>query len=167
MYATTADGQLKYWAGSIATHVININFIKKENEKGFKLPYYKAEKSIAYINDEGKLIKPKEKNGIKFETFVFDALLDAEKTVSIEVDRSREFSALKNKEGFNSPETVKKDLLRNYANWLRAAGFEVPVDENQIPLKNLEISPFFALDESEVMQKRDAVPELGAEIYIE
>jgi UDP-N-acetylglucosamine/UDP-N-acetylgalactosamine diphosphorylase len=167
MFAVNKDGALKYWAGNIATHLISVDFIERENASGFRLPYHKAEKSIAYITDKGKLHKPNEKNGIKFETFVFDALLDAQKTVSIEVDRRKEFSALKNKEGFNSPLTVRNDLLQTYSGWLKSADIDVPVDENNIPKLNLEISPLFALNEKEVKQKRNSIPRLYDGIYIE
>ncbi|TFH00733.1 MAG: UDPGP type 1 family protein, partial [Calditrichales bacterium] len=105
MYATNPDGSPKFWVGSIAMHLFNRTFLERENEGGFKLPYHLAEKNISYLDEAGKLIKPEEKNGIKFETFVFDALSDARTAMCLEIVREEEFSPLKNKEGENSPET--------------------------------------------------------------
>ncbi len=166
MYATTADGRLKFWAGSIAIHVINVEFVEKENKNGFKLPFHIAQKSIPYLNEKGEKVFPEEKNGFKFETFIFDALLDAQKTCTIEVEREKEFSAVKNKEGFESPQTAREDLMRNYARWLLAAGVEVPMGENGLPRYPLEISPLFALDEEEVRAKREQIPEITGPLYL-
>ena len=141
MYAKNSDGSLKLWAGNIATHLFDRKFLEKENESGFKLPYHLAEKSIAYLDESGKLMQPQGKNGIKFETFVFDALADARNIVCIEVDRSQEFSPLKNREGENSPETIRKDLIRVCTDWLNAAG-KKRLSEGQ---DAVEISPLVSL----------------------
>lgn len=167
MYATTPDGQLKFWAGSIAIHVINVDFIEAENKNGFKLPFHIAQKAIPFIDEKGQRIKPEEKNGYKFETFIFDALLDARKTCTIEVDRSKEFSAVKNKEGFESPQTAREDLMKNYAQWLQAAGIRVPMQENGLPLYPLEISPLFAMDADDVRRKKEHIPDISGPLYLE
>jgi len=142
MHARNPDRSLKLWAGNIATHLFNRRFLEKENESGFKLPYHTAEKSIPYLDEKGMLTEPHKKNGIKFETFVFDALADAQNTVCIEVDRTQEFSPLKNSEGENSPETVRADLNRVYRDWLVAAGHQELIQNDQ---KDVEISPLASL----------------------
>jgi len=167
MHAVNPDGSLKYWAGSIATHMINVDFIERENLGGFHLPFHIAEKNIPYIDENRQLVKPDEKNGIKFETFVFDALLDAKKTLTLEVERNLEFSALKNKEGFDSPETVKNDLLRIYANLLKEAGTHINTDGNGIPDMTIEISPLFALNTEDLRGKRNQIPAIFDGIYLE
>ncbi len=159
MYAKNEDGSLKFWAGSIAIHIINVNFIERENEGGFQLPYHIAKKKIKHINEKGEEITPEKENGIKFETFVFDALPDAQKTFSLEVKRSEEFSALKNKKGADSPKTTREDLLKTYARWLAAAGIQIPLNDEGVPEINLEISPVFALDEHDIIAKRQQLPE--------
>ncbi|RLD15635.1 UDPGP type 1 family protein [candidate division KSB1 bacterium] len=166
MYARDENGDLKFWAGSIAIHVINVAFIERENKHGFKLPFHIAQKSIPYLDDQGNLVKPAEKNGYKFETFIFDALLDAQKTCSIEVKRSEEFSAVKNKEGFESPQTAKEDLMRNYAAWLKRAGIDVPMKDETLPLYPIEISPLFALDADDVKRKKDQIPPIEGPVYL-
>jgi len=146
MKAKNKDGSMYLWAGNIATHIFDRSFIERENEGGFKLPYHLAEKSITYINERGQQVNPDDKNGIKFETFVFDALADASKTVCLEVERDKEFSPLKNSEGENSPQTIKRALNKNYARWLNNAGYKIQVNKEGDPAIDLEISPMVSLN---------------------
>ena len=166
-YARTEDGELKFWAGSIAIHVIDVSFIEKENKHGFKLPFHIAQKAIPFVNEQGEKVKPNDKNGFKFETFIFDALLDADRTCTIEVERQTEFSAVKNKEGFESPQTAKEDLQRNYVRWLKEAGITVPMKDETLPLYPIEISPLFALDAEDVKRKKERIPAITGPTYIE
>ena len=112
---TDASGGLKWWAGNIAIHVLDVAFIERLNKGGFKLPYHKAEKAVPCIGPDGKPVqlKPGEKNGIKFETFVFDALTAAKTTVNVETLRDVDFSPVKNAEGEDSPQTARRDLHRS------------------------------------------------------
>ncbi len=148
-YATTEDGELKYWAGSIAIHMIETSFIEKINKTGFKLPYHIAEKNISYIDNAANLVKTDDKNGYKFETFVFDALQYCNITTTIEVKREDEFSALKNKMGVDSEETSIKDVSDMYKRWLKNAGKKISED-----IKNVEISALFARTENELIEKK-------------
>jgi UDP-N-acetylglucosamine/UDP-N-acetylgalactosamine diphosphorylase len=143
--AQNKDGSMKLWAGNIATHIFDRAFLERENQGGFKLPYHIAEKSIPYVGEKGIKVQPQDKNGIKFETFVFDALVDAKKTVCLEIEREKEFSPLKNSEGENSPESVKRDLNINYARWLKKAGYKIALKKNGEPEIDIEISPLVSL----------------------
>jgi UDP-N-acetylglucosamine/UDP-N-acetylgalactosamine diphosphorylase len=165
--ATYPDGSLQFWAGNIATHIFSLSFIERENQDGFKLPYHIAEKSIPYIDDNGNLIKSDIKNGIKFESFVFDALQDVNKSVSIELRREEEFSPLKNNEGENSPQTVHDDLNNTWAKWLEQAGFDLGRDKEGKLTCNVEISPLFALTADDVLQKKDQIRIPEGDIYLE
>jgi UDP-N-acetylglucosamine/UDP-N-acetylgalactosamine diphosphorylase len=178
-YALKPDSSLKYWAGSIAIHMLSVDFVEKENKEGFKLPYHIAHKSIPYLNNQGKLVQPAKKNGIKFETFVFDALLDAEKVVSLEVQREKEFSPLKNAEGENSPQTVRQSLVDLYCDWLEQAGYKGLRDrgtkaqrhkgtkaQRDKETKLIEISPLFALDAEELKQRKFKIDPQADEIYL-
>lgn len=167
MYATNPDGLLKFWAGNIATHIFNRTFLERENEGGFKLPYHIAEKSISYVNDEGKIIQPTKKNGIKFETFVFDALTDARQTVCLEIEREKEFSPLKNKEGENSPETVHKDLVELYAGWFEEAGQQVKRDSEGMSRIDIEISPLLALNATDLIEKKIKLHDDDGSVYVD
>jgi UDP-N-acetylglucosamine/UDP-N-acetylgalactosamine diphosphorylase len=163
MYALKPDGSLKYWAGSIAIHMLSVDFVERETRDGFKLPYHIAFKSIPYLDDRGVLINPHEKNGIKFESFIFDALLDAENVVSLEVEREQEFSPLKNDKGENSPQTVRESLVELYAGWLEQAGYMLQRDKG---MKSIEISPLFALDAEELKQRKFKIDPQADEIYL-
>jgi len=165
MEARADGGELKYWAGSIAIHIFNVDFLIRENEMGFKLPYHVARKIVPYLNEAGQLITPEEKNGLKFESFVFDLLLDAKKTFTMEVERSSEFSAVKNKQGTESPQTARRDLLKKDALLLREAGFDIPCHADGLPKFNIEISSLFALDAEELRRKAASLPELKEGFY--
>jgi UDP-N-acetylglucosamine/UDP-N-acetylgalactosamine diphosphorylase len=167
MFARNADDSLKLWAGNIATHIFDCKFIERENKGGFRLPYHIAEKSIPFIDANGRLITPQEKNGIKFETFVFDALMDVKQSVSIEVERKQEFSPLKNKEGENSPETVRIALLNLYARWLEDAGHAIPRNNKGEPSINIEISPRVALTGGDLQKIKIKSGNISDQFYLE
>ncbi|HOV21143.1 MAG TPA: UTP--glucose-1-phosphate uridylyltransferase, partial [bacterium] len=133
------NGNLVFNAGSIGIHYISIDFIEKLNKIGFPLPYHKAIKKINSIYGEVE--------GIKFETFIFDAIPFAERVSCVLTDREEEFAPLKNKEGVDSPEEVKKAISNQGKKYLRYAGINVP-DEILV-----EISPLFAIDKEEVKEK--------------
>ncbi len=145
---TLPDGSLKWWAGSIAIHVIDLGFIEQLNKGGFQLPYHKAEKAVACIGADGAplALKSGEKNGIKFETFVFDALAQAERTVNVEASREDDFSPVKNADGDDSPMTAKRDMQEMYARWLGAAGTSIPRKADGTLDCTIEISPLTSLE---------------------
>lgn len=151
--AREADGSLTYWAGSIAIHVFNLDFIEEENKGGLKLPYHVAHKKIAYVDESGRHIEPDAPNGYKFEQFVFDALGDARGAAIMEVARSEEFSPIKNSEGENSPETARHDLMQLHAKWLEAAGYPPPRDSEGKLIYPVEISPRYALEAGDLIGK--------------
>lgn len=143
-----AEGNLRFIAGSIAIHIMDVGFVKKLGAKGssLQLPFHKAVKKIPYIDDQGQLQRPSEPNGVKFEMFVFDALPFAERNVLIETLREEDFSPVKNAEGVDSPETCRQHQLRLWAKWLRQVGVELEVDADGVPLRSFEIDPSFAVD---------------------
>jgi UDP-N-acetylglucosamine/UDP-N-acetylgalactosamine diphosphorylase len=155
VFAHNDDGSLKFSAGSIAIHMLSLAFVEQENQGGFKLPYHIAEKTIPHLDDKGSRIKPSHKNGIKFETFIFDALPHASRTLSLEVVRKTEFSPVKNRQGVDSPATARQDMCNLYGSWLEAAGCKIPRDaEGNVTIK-LEISPLYAFDADELKRKID------------
>jgi len=144
-----AEGELVYWAGSIAVHAIQRQFAERLTGTGPRLPFHRAVKKVPHIDDEGRSVDPDEPNGVKFETFLFDALPYADRTVTVEVLREEEFSPIKNAEGPDSPETARRDLNRRAARWLEAAGVEVPRGPGGEPVA-IEIDPGRALDADEL-----------------
>lgn len=106
--AQTEEGDLVFNAGNIAAHMISRGFVERLNRGGaLDLPWHIARKDLATINGAGE---PTKLAGVKFETFVFDALGQARSCVTLEVDRALEFSPVKNAEGSDSPATCKADL---------------------------------------------------------
>ena len=127
--AVLPDGSLEYWAGSIAIHVLSADFVDRLTRGGFHLPYHRAEKAIPHVDASGREVKPSEKNGIKFETFVFNALAEARNSVTMEVLREEEFSPVKNAEGEDSPATSRRDLTALYLRWLEENGASIERDQ--------------------------------------
>ncbi|MFZ5517387.1 MAG: UTP--glucose-1-phosphate uridylyltransferase [Candidatus Zhuqueibacterota bacterium] len=147
--ARNSDGSLKFRGGSIAIHVFHVPFIENEISQA-KLPYHLAFKKIPHLDEQGRLVEPAKPNGYKFEMFIFDALQDARAAVLMEVDRKKEFSPVKNKEGSDSAETARQDLVDYYADMLKQAGVAIPAGNGLI-----EIDARFALDAEDLKRKID------------
>jgi len=162
--ATARDeqGELLYRAGNVAIHVLEVAFIRELTEGGLKLPIHCASKAVPYLDENGRRVEPEGKNCVKFETFVFDALPRARRTVVVEASRAEEFSPVKNATGVDSPETTRADLLRLFRGWIEAAGFEVGAEDAV-----LEISPLFAQDREEFQARvRKAGQICGERLYL-
>lgn len=143
------DGRLELWAGSIAIHLIERTFVERLATT-LQLPFHRAIKKVAYIDEQGNEVSPPEPNAVKFERFIFDALPVAERWTLVETDRAREFEPLKNATGPDSPATVRHRMTELFAEWLEIAGATVPrTADGSIPF-GVEISPLFALDAAEL-----------------
>ncbi len=160
------DGTLKFEAGSIGIHLINRDFVTKEAKGGTSFPFHVALKIIPYLDDEGYLIYPEKPNGYKFEMFVFDALQDTTQSVIMEVIREEEFSPLKNLTGDGSPESVQRDISNYFGSWLESAGISVPKDENGDIVGSIEISPLFARNRKECLNKLPLKIEFEGSLYL-
>jgi UDP-N-acetylglucosamine/UDP-N-acetylgalactosamine diphosphorylase len=157
MNALDENGNILYWAGNTAIHVLNLGFIKRLNYHGFALPYHRAVKHIDTIAQDKKKVKV---TGWKFETFVFDAIPFAQKACFMEVLREEEFSPVKNKEGVDSPQTASADMVKLHRGWLEDAGISVQHGTK------VEISPMFALDKEELSAKLDgSISEIKDDTY--
>ncbi|MCL2348512.1 MAG: UDPGP type 1 family protein [Planctomycetaceae bacterium] len=134
------DGSLEIWAGSIAVHVMSMNFLKRQAAGHASLPFHVAKKKVPYLDEQGQAVNPPEPNAIKFERFIFDLLPAAQNAVVVEVDPRRHFAPLKNASGSptDSPEIIRKQLSDFYTEWLVLAGATVAQDAL------IEISPLFA-----------------------
>ena len=130
------DGALVFSAANIAVHAISHSFAAKM--AGAALPYHQAKKKVKSLDATGKVIEPSVPNGIKFETFIFDALPLASHALLLEVLREDEFSPVKNATGVDSPESARSDQAAVWCRWFNAEGVTVPKD------LNLEISPLWA-----------------------
>ncbi len=138
----TKTGDLYFKFGSPAIHVFDRAFLEREASKA--MPLHLAHKKIATVDEKGKVVKPAEPNGYKFEKFIFDALADAKGVTCFAFDRAEEFSPVKNAEGKDSPATCRADLQAKWRRQLAKAGVTVP---ETMPL---ELDPVYALDAAEV-----------------
>ncbi|GAG01714.1 unnamed protein product, partial [marine sediment metagenome] len=141
-----------------AIHIINVSFVEKLNAKGFTLPLHRAIKKILHIDQQGKPIEPAEPNGIKLESFVFDALPLASKSIILQTLRSEEFAPVKNATGIDSAETAKEMMVERAANWLEYAGVAVPRKDDGSVDCLIEIAPSFALKKDDIKAKLNQIP---------
>ncbi|MBA3365746.1 MAG: UTP--glucose-1-phosphate uridylyltransferase [Actinobacteria bacterium] len=147
------DGRLALSAGSIATHVFELGFVRRLVEGGADLPYHRALKKVTYLADDGNVVKPNEPNAVKFEKFIFDSLRLARRYAIVEADRRLEFEPLKNATGSESPETVRARLSDLYAGWLEEGGVTVVRRADGLPAFPIEISPLYALDAEDLRDR--------------
>ena len=160
-----ADGSLEIWAGSIAVHVMDLEFLERMAAKSTTdtnaLPFHTAHKKVAYIDPSGRTILPPGPNAIKFERFIFDLLPSAANAIAVEVDPQRAFAPLKNAPGETSdtPQTVKAQMVSQAKEWLARAGVEV-ADGVAV-----EISPLFARTECELGEKVPAGTRVTEDSY--
>lgn len=136
-YAEQRDrqGNLRFRAGSIAIHVIRVDFVEAINREGFALPFNRAEKKVPFVNIEtGARVDPAQANAVKLETFVFDALPLAHRSIILEADRIEEFAPIKNADdpdpakNVDSPSTSIQGQTERAARWLEENGVRVSRD---------------------------------------
>ncbi|MHC5116027.1 MAG: UTP--glucose-1-phosphate uridylyltransferase [Planctomycetota bacterium] len=163
------NGSLAFELGSIGIHLINVSFIEKLNTNGdFALPFHRAVKKIPYIDESGNRIEPEAPNGVKLETFVFDAIPLAKHSVILQTQREEEFAPVKNATGTDSAEVTGQMMIERAAAWLEAVGVNIPRKPDGTPDCVLEIAPSFALSPDELKAKRDQIPEIkpGIKLYL-
>jgi UDP-N-acetylglucosamine/UDP-N-acetylgalactosamine diphosphorylase len=154
------DGSLVFKLGSIAIHIINCAFVERLNTEAFSLPLHKAVKNIPHIDEHGKLLEPDEPNGVKLESFVFDAVPLASKSIILETLRSEEFAPTKNATGFDSVETTRRMMVERAADWLESAGAAIPKKPDGSIDCVLEIAPSFALEKDDIKAKLNRIPQI-------
>jgi UDP-N-acetylglucosamine/UDP-N-acetylgalactosamine diphosphorylase len=162
------DGSLAFHLGSIAIHIINVGFVGYLNTKGHSLPLHRAVKKIPHIDPQGRRVEPKEPNGVKLESFIFDAIPLAENSIILEIERSEQFAPVKNATGEDSAESTRWMMVERAATWLESAGVKVPRKPDGSPDCVLEIAPSFALDRADIATKRDRIPPIkpGDKLYL-
>ena len=163
---TDENGKLAYIAGSPAMHLISRDFIGRltaGNE--LKLPWHRADKKIPYLNENGELVTPAEPNGVKLESFIFDALPLAERTMVLECDRDEVFAPTKNPTGVDSVESCRAMLIERDARRLERAGVKVARNADGSVNAKIEISPALVLDDEDAaaLVKAENICEISPE----
>ncbi len=154
------DGSLVFGLGSIAIHIINTDFVGRLNIGGFSLPLHRAVKEIPHIDRQGMPVQPDKPNGVKLESFVFDALPLASKSIILQTLRQQEFAPVKNATGTDSVETARQMMVARAAGWLESAGITIPKKDDGSPDCLIEIAPSFALEKDDITKKLSRIPQI-------
>jgi UDP-N-acetylglucosamine/UDP-N-acetylgalactosamine diphosphorylase len=136
-----ADGSLAFAQGNIAAHCIDLGFARRMADTA--LPVHRARKRVPYVDASGIARSPDTPNATKFETFLFDALPLADRSLVLETRREDEFSPIKNAEGSDSPATARRDLEGAFRRFMAGIGAPAPT------VGAVEIPPLTAPDEYE------------------
>ena len=140
--ATLRDerGLLLHWAGNIAIHVFDTDFVRRvATDADRLLPYHASAKKIPCLDEAGHVVEPAKPNGYKLERFVFDALPEARSVCALEADAADEFSPVKNAEGKDSVKTARHALSQLYRRWLGGAKIALPPEPCYIELDHSRI----------------------------
>lgn len=147
------NGKLRFIAGSPAIHIISQSFIEKLTADGtLSLPAHRADKKVPFIDENGNPVSPAAPNAVKLETFIFDALQLADKTMVLEGDRKEVFGPTKNATGVDSAESCREMLIARDCRRLEAAGVKIPRNADGTPLCKIEISPLIAVDDEDAAE---------------
>ncbi|WMM23931.1 UDPGP type 1 family protein [Tissierella sp. MB52-C2] len=129
------DGNLIYDNANIINHLLKLEVI--EEFFNYEVPFHVAHKKIPYLDINGNIEYPKEPNGYKFESFIFDIFSYVFDMAVLKVRREEEFAPVKNKDGEDSPFTAKNLVLDLQKNWLINSG----INSKLLHGKTVEISP--------------------------
>lgn len=141
---TDAGGRLMFGAGNICNHFYTMDFLRKKVLPNMGNLYHIAKKKIPFYDaSQQKTVKPDANNGIKLETFIFDAFPLSQNFAVWEVQRTQEFAPVKNAPGSasDSPDTARKMLSDLSKSWLKDVGAELTSDEDDAMC---EISPLLS-----------------------
>ena len=153
------DGTLAFVAGSPAIHILSRTFVEKLTAGGsLQLPWHRADKKIPSLDEFGNLTAPAEPNGVKLESFIFDALPMAEKVMILEGDRKEIFAPTKNAVGVDSAESCREMITARNARRLAACGVKIPYRQDGAVDAVIEISPRLVFDDADAV---DLVKKLG------
>jgi len=146
------DGGLRFRAGNIAVHSFNLDFAESCADKPLEL--HLAHKQVVALDGGLDAVL---RAGVKFETFVFDALPRATKAVVQMCDRSEEFAPVKNQSGADSILTSRQALDIRSRKWL--AGCNAAFNFSYPGLA--EIEPGLCYDASDLADSPQATLECG------
>ncbi|MBU6413329.1 MAG: UDPGP type 1 family protein [Planctomycetes bacterium] len=157
--ATLADGSLKFPGGSIAIHIISVEFLSRmASDARFALPFHRAEKKVPHVDlSTGNLVNPERPNAVKLEKFIFDALPLCKNSLVYETDRLEEFAPIKNATGTDSAESSKDLQSTRAARWLESVGVKVPRHTNGTVNALIELSPLTAIAPEDLKSKAASI----------
>lgn len=109
--ARDEKGEPAYYFGVILNYLFRVQDLIKLLDRC--LPLHIVEKKIPYLDETGKLIRPDEPNGLKYENLVLDMIHQMDSCLPFEVVREKEFAPIKNKTGIDSVESARALLQQN------------------------------------------------------
>ncbi len=160
---TNDDGSLKLWAGNIAVHVFNVDFLDRMTGHANALPFHLAHKKVPFIDTTGKLAEPAQPNAVKFERFIFDLLPMAQHAIVVEVDPQEAFSPVKNAATAQSEtaETARQSMIAQARRLLTSIDVEVANDVA------IEIDPALAIDKSRLIAATEGLSPISKPAFLQ
>jgi UDP-N-acetylglucosamine/UDP-N-acetylgalactosamine diphosphorylase len=136
------DGSLRLWAGNIAVHVFDLEFLQRVADDSQGLPFHRALKKVPCLDAVGNRSDPEQPNAMKFERFIFDLLPLANRTIAVEGDRDQCFAPVKNPIGSenDTPETSRRAMVELDRRLLQQCGAVIGKNAD------VEINPLWAID---------------------
>lgn len=146
---TNAAAGLKLWAGNLAVHALDVDFLRRAASQKNALPFHYAKKKVRCLDAAGNLVESERPNAIRFEKFIFDLLPLAKNALVVEADAAEAFAPVKNadQEATDNPRTAKTAMMEQARRRLRAAGVQIGDDIA------VEISPLWADTVDEIRQR--------------
>jgi UDP-N-acetylglucosamine/UDP-N-acetylgalactosamine diphosphorylase len=156
------QGELLFWAGSIAVHIFSVDFLARTLSLKNALPFHVARKNVSYLSSTGEFVTPRAANALKFERFIFDLLPHARNALVVEYAEEEVFAPLKNAPGASrdTAEYVQRLMINQHRRWLESAGAQVAADAA------VEISPLWALDAEAVAERIEPGMVIDEAIYL-
>lgn len=161
--ATGPDGSLRFWAGNIAVHVFDRDFLSRMSGSVSRLPFHLAHKKVPYLDAAGRTVEPDVPNATKFERFIFDLLPAAKNAFMVETLPADGFAPVKNKDGAetDTPALSRAAISDLHRRWLTEAG--AVVEEGVL----VEINPRFSLSPADLAEKITAKLRIDADRYFD
>jgi UDP-N-acetylglucosamine/UDP-N-acetylgalactosamine diphosphorylase len=107
--AAMGGNGLKHFCANLNLFCYSMDFVKNLASDLYRLlPWHFALKKAPQVSETGEILHPDEPNAWKFEAALFDTLSLADEVAVLLCPRERCFAPLKNAEGSDSPEEVRK-----------------------------------------------------------
>lgn len=106
------NGCYLYREANLLSHLMSIDAVCKSTT--FSLPFHRAFKKNAFVNDEGMKQVPDGPNTFKFENFIFDAFNHFDDMLLLRVNPDEEFAPIKSFTGIYNPDTAMDKYEKYY-----------------------------------------------------
>jgi UDP-N-acetylglucosamine/UDP-N-acetylgalactosamine diphosphorylase len=146
---TSRDGGLKLWAGNLAVHAFDAEFLARSARQKHALPFHYARKKVACLDAAANVVEPEKPNAIRFERFIFDLLPLARQALVVEADPAEAFAPVKNSddEPTDNARLARSAMMAQARRRLRAGGVQIADD---MPV---EINPLWAGTAQEIRER--------------